>query len=936
MRSLAPLCLALVLLLPLAAPAPVETLIARPWLDPVLFARPPDEPALLLLGFSAPPDAAALAWLREEGVLASAYAHLPVALGLGAPERAAALPARHGLVSVAADVPIERHALPAGEPGNAGGTGDTITRADAARALGYTGRGVAIASIDLGVSSYHPSLAPRDLGGPLVQNVKVVVSPGRVMGNQPAEAPLTAYVENLTDTDTADGHGTHVASIAAGAWTPDGLLGGRAPGADLVALAAGDALALPWVLGALEWVLAHREEYNIRIVTNSWGVQGPYQPLHPVNLATRALDEAGVLVVFSAGNNGPGLRTLNAYAQAPHVLAVGSTTMSGAVAHSSSRGDAHSGKPGPDLVAPGSNVVGARNKPLSANDITFRTPWTDAAHVPTEHLAWWRAVSGTSMAAPQVAGIAALVLEADPDLTPAELRALLAQAARPIVGFEREAQGAGLVDAEAAVRAARGEAMPSRDWVRPTVEITQGYTRTHPFHGAIVGGPEKSSEAFRPRHAFPVHLPAGALTLDYGWSTLPGAASPAGHVLSLLAPDGTLAWRETLEGSAGNVTLALDAAALDARRDPAWSAAYWSLVVDLDAGALSYRLDARIAYATAALPDVTHVPPPPPAPPAPRMPRAAIRIETDADFTEQNGVTGGSGRAGDPFVIEGWEIVGASSTPLQIGGRLGTTAHVVVRNVRVADTRADCIMLQNARHVSVTDSVFEGCAGAFLLLQVEDARIERNLFRGVGRGPSVYGASGLAIMENRIEDARDWGILLSQGVTQGGGATLGVEVARNALAGETSRLVVTTPAASRAEIHDNTFEAGAWLSFESASGGHRASGSRWLDGQPRIHDRAGTAASPAPYPNTVVDAGSDRYVRAGEPVCLHDARASRGAGDARLDLSWDLGPAGVVEEEHPCATFPAPGRYQATLRVLYEDVEGRTFVLMDDADITVA
>lgn len=913
--------LVLVLALPLPGSATTEAGGIR-WVDPELrsqAAAGPDRIVTAVLGFGEVPD---LALLRARGFSVMGYEHLPVAVAYVRGRDLPRLLAQPNILSAAADVELETYAIPTAVPSNFGGTGDELTRADEARALGYVGTGVGVAVIDLGTSGLHPGLRPRSLGGPMVQNVKVLVSPGKILASQPAQSPVTVYVEDLINSDLTDGHGTHTAGIAVGGWTADGLLGGRAPGADLVAVGTGDLLALPWVLGGLEYVAANRERYNIKVVNNSWGVEGPYNPIHPVNLATEALAEDGVLMIFSAGNGGPGLRTMNAYAQAPHVLAVGATTLSGAIASFSSRGDPASGKPGPDLVAPGAEIVSGRNQWVSGNDVTLRTPWHDAAFVPPEHLNWYRAVSGTSMASPQVAGIAAQIWQANPALTSEEVVAILQETARPIVGFEAVAQGPGLVDAYAAVQRALGHATPPPAYVEPTIVERDGETFLYPFHGALVGGPSKDAPAFHQEVPFPVYLPADEVTVGFSWRAL---GPTSGLRFSVLGADGTLVRSVPLDGLEGAITIALTQDELTSRKHPNWSAGYWTGVVDLDGGAVEWDMDARAAYDGGVLPLVVHAPPPPPPPPAARVPRAPIAIASDADFTAANGVTDGSGTPDDPYIIEGWDIDPAAGVGISIGGTLGTTSHVVIRNVRVHDTNGNCIDLTRVQHLTLRDSVFDGCDFSFHSRGGSDLLLEDNVFESSARGPAFYGASSVVLRGNLLRDLASSGIIIGQGFTQQSTVSTDVLIEDNVLLGPGSSLMISSPVAIGVEMHGNALGEGAYLDLQIAPTLPTISDTLWLDGVPQIIWRMLTVPhDPLPIA-TIVDAGSDR--RAGGRVCFDDARADV-AGATITDITWHFGDGGVSSELAACHDY-APGSYEARLTVTISMPDGSTRVLGD-------
>lgn len=918
----------LAFLVALVLAAPTSGIAASPdprlieWVDPGLLRQAMADPSgeiTVVLGFRDVPD---LEPLRAQGFAIMGYEHLPVAVALVQGRDVPRLLSQPGVLSATRDIELEHYVWPTARAGNFGGTGDELTRSDRARALGVDGSGVGVAVIDLGTSGLHPGLRPRAQGGPMVQNVKILVSPGKILASQPAQSPTTLYLEDLVNSDLTDGHGTHTAGIAAGHWTEDGLLGGRAPGADLVAIGAGDALALPWVLGGLEYVAANHERYNIRVVTNSWGVQGPYNPVHPVNLATKALADEGLLVLFSAGNAGPGLRTMNAYSLAPHVLAIGATTLSGAIASFSSRGDPASGKPGPDLVAPGANIISGRNQWVSANEVTYRTPWNDAGYVPLEHLNWYRAVSGTSMAAPQVAGIAALIWQANPSLTAADVSRILIDTARPIVGFQQTAQGAGLVDAHAAVLAARGETIPEPSFVEPTVVDRAGDAVVYPFHGAILGGPDKSSSAFRHQAPFPLYLPSRGATIDVSWRPV---GPTSGLKVSLIGPDGSLVRVVPLDQAGTSARITLSAEEIADHKEPYWSAGYWNAIIDLDVGAVEWDVVVTASYEDGVLPAVTHAPPPPPPPPAARIARGPIVIASDADFTAANGVTRGSGTAADPYVIEGWDIDPAAGPGISVGGTLGTSAHLVIRDVRVHDTGGNCIDFVRVANVTVRDSAFDGCNFALNFRGGSNLVVERNLFQATKFGPAFYGASNVIIRGNLLQSMETSGIIVGQGFTQQSTFSLNAVIEDNVLLGAKTDIFVSSPAAVSVRVHRNALGEGAFVNLQIAPMLTEVSDTLWLDGVPRIISAILSAPHDDLPTSTIVDAGSDRP--SGQRVCFDDARAEV-AGATVTSIAWDFGDGSASNDFAACHDY-GPGSYVARLTVTIALPDGSSKALGD-------
>ncbi|HEY0380510.1 MAG TPA: S8 family serine peptidase [Pyrinomonadaceae bacterium] len=303
-----------------------------------------------------------------------------------------------------------------------------------------TGRGVTVAVLDTGLDGTH-----SDLSGRVVQNVKLADSQSVAVG---FVEPVN--VEGLQSTDQAYGHGTFVAGLIAGNGVHSGgKYGGIAPGVNLVGLSAGD-LNLSYVLAGFDYLLSRGASLKVRVVNCSFSANTVYDTNDPVNVATRMLAERGVNVVFSAGNTGSGQHTLNPYAVAPWVISVGATDQSGKLASFSSRGDMGSALFKPTIVAPGVNVVSLRSTGASATG-TLGVAADDKERLAPAELPFYTTASGTSFSAPQVAGTIALMLEANPDLTPAQIRDILQRTATPLPGYFQHEVGAGLLNAHAAV-----------------------------------------------------------------------------------------------------------------------------------------------------------------------------------------------------------------------------------------------------------------------------------------------------------------------------------------------------------------------------------------------------------------------------------------------------------------------------------------------------
>jgi serine protease AprX len=305
--------------------------------------------------------------------------------------------------------------------------------------LGFTGRGVGIAVIDTGLDATHADLP---YGSKVVQNVKVQVGFFGSGG---------VFVEGLPVTDTTSGHGTHVASILGGSGaTLGGPYTGVAPGSHLVGLGAGEAFIMLSAIEAFDWVLANGPTYGIRIISNSYATDGPFSPDAPINVATKRAHDAGMVVVFAAGNQGPGPNTLNPYCVAPWVICVAAGHKDGrTLADFSSRGVAGDSLYHPTITAPGVDVIAARAK----TGVWFnQTIASDQARIGADAVSYM-IVSGTSQATPHVSGTIALMLEANPALTPDQVKAILRSSATPMPGYAEYQVGAGYLNAYQALRA---------------------------------------------------------------------------------------------------------------------------------------------------------------------------------------------------------------------------------------------------------------------------------------------------------------------------------------------------------------------------------------------------------------------------------------------------------------------------------------------------
>jgi subtilisin family serine protease len=339
------------------------------------------------------------------------------------PEEIARLEALPEVAAVEDEPQVRIASSPGTLPDPSGGNWgvQAIGADDVWRTTGLTGSGVLVGHIDTGVDVRNPSLRG-----------KVVAWRDFVSGKP------SPYDDN--------GHGTHTASTAAGravAGAPIGV----APGANLVvakAIGASGVAPGSQLLAAAQWIAdpdgnpATRDQPSV--VNGSWTAGDPNDTWF--RSVVRHWRGLGIVPVFATGNTGPAGGSVGSPASYPEVIAVGAADQDGEVADFSSRGpfvwsNADGAGPAagtrvtkPDLVAPGVDVMAG-------------------------YLDGFLPYSGSSMASPHVAGVAALMRQAAPGLTPDDVAIALRATARDLGEPGPESRyGAGMVDALAAVRVA--------------------------------------------------------------------------------------------------------------------------------------------------------------------------------------------------------------------------------------------------------------------------------------------------------------------------------------------------------------------------------------------------------------------------------------------------------------------------------------------------
>ncbi|WP_028988346.1 S8 family serine peptidase [Thermicanus aegyptius] len=254
----------------------------------------------------------------------------------------------------------------------------------------YSKDDIVIAVIDTGIDTNHV-----DLNG------------GKVIG-------WKDFVSGKTSPYDDNGHGTHVASIAAGEGEANSSYKGVAPGAALVGLKVLDrngSGTMSNVTAAIDWAISNKAAYGIEVLNLSLGTSGSSDGTDTTSLAVNRAVDAGLTVVVAAGNSGPSQYTVGspgAAEKAITVAAMGDLGENGFyLAGFSSRGYTADGRVKPDIAAPGVNITAAKAGTTNGY-VTY---------------------SGTSMATPFTAGTVALMLDANPSLTPVSIKNLLGSTA---------------------------------------------------------------------------------------------------------------------------------------------------------------------------------------------------------------------------------------------------------------------------------------------------------------------------------------------------------------------------------------------------------------------------------------------------------------------------------------------------------------------------
>jgi serine protease AprX len=413
--------------------------------------------------------------LSHIGIVDAAVAEVPVS-------GVAALRAMTGIVEVTPDGPVQLTSDPSSyDPTTDVNSAYSTTQLTGARsywAAGYTGRGIDIALIDSGT-------VPVDGLG----NGKVVNGP---------DLSFESTVPQLRNLDSF-GHGTHMASLAAGRdasatapYTSSSAYVGMAPDARIISIKVADSHGIAdvsQILAGIDWAVQHAHDpgMNIRVMNMSFGTNATQSYiLDPLSFAAETAWHQGIVVVASTGNAG-WKNGVNNPAEDPFVIAVGAADTHGSmavanhtVAAFSSGGDQTRN---PDLVAPGVHLQGLRD---TGSYLDFNNPQgvLDGR--------FFRG-SGTSQAAALTSGAVALVLQQHPNATPDQVKNLLKGTATQLAGASAVLQGSGELNLHRALTAALPPALFTMQLFLPstglgTIEGSRGDVHVQFSNGIVLSG----------------------------------------------------------------------------------------------------------------------------------------------------------------------------------------------------------------------------------------------------------------------------------------------------------------------------------------------------------------------------------------------------------------------------------------------------------------
>jgi serine protease AprX len=405
----------------LALPATMSVVAASPALLAIA-AEAPDSP-VSIIAHVAEDSMAVRSAISELGGEVTKDLHIINAFAARLSASAAISLAKSGDVRwISLDAPVEQVARPFRDPCATGCEPtyflDTLNVREV-WAEGITGAGIGVAIIDSGIQT------DRDFS----------VEPGKPKSRIVWQQSFAADASSSSD---EYGHGTHVAGIAGGhGGSSAGLYAGVAPEINLINLKVSNDVGMAYesdVVDALQWALENKELFNLRVINLSISstAEVSYHE-SPLAAAAEILWFNGVVVVASSGNTDAGTATslINAApANDPFIITVGATDEQSTsdraddtIGSFSAHGTTMDGFSKPEIVAPGKNIIS-----VLADSSDWSRDYPERTVLDREYFR----ISGTSLSAPMVAGAAALMLQADPSLTPDQVKHRLTTAASTI------------------------------------------------------------------------------------------------------------------------------------------------------------------------------------------------------------------------------------------------------------------------------------------------------------------------------------------------------------------------------------------------------------------------------------------------------------------------------------------------------------------------
>ncbi|MGQ9582709.1 MAG: S8 family serine peptidase [Thermoplasmatota archaeon] len=418
-----------------------------------------------------------------------------------------------GVARIEADVPLEP-SLDTSVP--------SIRVDEVWRDYGLRGEGVTVCVVDTGIDGNHTSLDDLD-------DIASTDDPKIVAFYDAASSP--EVTDGSTPPFDADGHGTHVAAVAAGTGmgSPAGRFIGVAPGAKLVGvkiLANGstDMVSSDAIRG-IEWAMANRDNYGIRVLSMSFGAKftAPFLTNDGTSALSQLCNRAaaeGLVCVASAGNSGPMPRSISPPGDARDVITVGNVRDDHTLNPTSSRGPVGrltNTYVKPDVCAPGTDIYSAE---ANSGDRFV-------------------AATGTSDSCPHVSGLVALMIQALPDLRPSDVMSILHSTAEPRATLPWQSSpnndyGWGVVDAVRAIENCTSGTLPPVVFINPLERANGTVLLTGTASSAR--GTVQSVEVRI--DSGPYELATGTTSWSYVWNTSAHTNGP--HLVGARAFDGSV------------------------------------------------------------------------------------------------------------------------------------------------------------------------------------------------------------------------------------------------------------------------------------------------------------------------------------------------------------------------------------------------------------